>query len=63
MSKAKVGGRNKVVQKAANRTFRVVEVGSVFECLCATTGRKIASGFTEHDARKRAGKRGWVEYS
>ena len=61
-NKAKIGGRNKVVQKAVSRAYIVREWEGGFNCVCASTGRLIASGITAYDAKKRAGKRGWSEF-
>lgn len=59
--KAKVGGRNKVVEKAAPRLFVIRREGAMFGAYCMTTGRLISLRETAYDARKRAGKKGWSE--
>ncbi len=61
MSKAKIGGRTKVVEKAAPRVFFIRSEGKKFGAYCTTTGRLISLCDTTHDARKRAGKKGWSE--
>ena len=61
MSKAKIGGRNKVVQKAAPRLFVIRPDGLLFGAYCMTTGRLISLCETAYLARKRAGKKGWIE--
>ena len=60
--KAKVGGHNKVVQKAAVRIFVIrPDQDGKFGAYCKDTGYLISLCDTAHKARMRAGKRGWRE--
>lgn len=59
--KAKMGGRNKVVQKTVPRLFVIRPEGAMFGAYCMTTGKLISLCDNAHLARKRAGKKGWSE--
>ncbi len=60
--KAKIGGRGKEPQRQAPRKFVVRRAdGDKFGAYCMTTGRLISLCYSEYEARKRAGKKGWSE--
>ncbi len=57
--KTGVVGVARQIQKPPSYKFVVRPIGSGFGAFDIETGRLIAGGNTEHQAMKRAGRKGW----